>query len=205
MTSSLLATSGLVAAGFLAWSFLEYLIHGLLSHRWRTFAGPLHLEHHRDPRRVFTSVLVWLPAASLLFVLLALAVGRHAAGALALGTLAGFLRHEHVHWRIHFRRPRSARHELLRRHHLAHHFRNPEAYHGVTTRFWDRVFGTLPASHAEDYARVAHHPPLEGRSNLGALRPRRAARTSTGGADGGRFLRQVVQPARLHDGPPDRR
>lgn len=175
MTGSLLAAGATLVAGFLAWSFLEYVIHGFLSHRWRTFASPLHWEHHRDPRRVFTSLLVWLPATALLFLLLVPALGLVAAGGFTLGVLAGFLRYERVHWRIHFRPARTAREELLRRHHLAHHFRNPKAYHGVTTRFWDRVFGTLPASYPDDYARVAHHPPLRGKSNFGTLVPRRAA------------------------------
>ena len=150
------------------------MIHGWLSHTFRTFAGPLHWEHHRDPRRVFTSVVVWLPAGVALLLALALAIGLAPAGAVAVGTLAGFLRYEYVHWRIHFRAPRNSRQERLRVHHLAHHFRDPKAYHGVTTRFWDSVFGTLPASHAEDYARVAHHGPLTGASNFGTLRPRRA-------------------------------
>ena len=61
----------------------------------------------------------------------------------------------------------------LRAHHLAHHFRNPLAYHGVTTRFWDRALGTLPAHCERDYARVADRPPLPGRSNFGQLRPTR--------------------------------
>jgi sterol desaturase/sphingolipid hydroxylase (fatty acid hydroxylase superfamily) len=34
------------AAGLLAWTLLEYVIHGLLSHRLRTFATALHAAHH---------------------------------------------------------------------------------------------------------------------------------------------------------------
>ncbi|MDX1650830.1 MAG: sterol desaturase family protein, partial [Myxococcota bacterium] len=90
------------------------------------------------------------------------------AGAAVAGLLAGFARYEYVHWRIHFRAPRSARERLLRSHHLAHHVRDASAYHGVTTRLWDRAFGTLPDRWPEDYARVADHPPLEGSSNLRA-------------------------------------
>ena len=77
-----------------------------------------------------------------------------------------------MHWRFHFRPPASERERRLRAHHLAHHFRNPRAYHGVTTRFWDRVFGSLPAECERDYAAVIDLPPLEGRSNLGQLLPR---------------------------------
>ena len=163
----------LFVLGLGAWSVLEYVIHGWLSHTFKTPAGPLHWTHHRDPRRVFTSALVWAPTSLAIFTLVALVLGAAPAAALVLGILVGFQRYEYVHWRIHFRAPRNARQELLRVHHLAHHFRNPKAYHGVTTRLWDRSFGTLPVQHREDYARVAHHVPLGGASNFGKLWPRR--------------------------------
>jgi hypothetical protein len=41
-----------------------------------------------------------------------------------------------MHWRFHFREPRSKRERLLRSHHLAHHFCNSRVYHGVSTRLW---------------------------------------------------------------------
>jgi hypothetical protein len=43
---------------------------------------------------------------------------------------------------------------------------NPRAYHGVTTRFWDRLCGSLPATASVDYERVAGYAPLRGSSNL---------------------------------------
>lgn len=170
---SALLLPALVAAGFVAWPLVEYLIHGVLSHRLRTPAAAMHWTHHRDARRVFTPLLVWLPVALALWAAGAQLAGAAPAGAFVLGIVAGFLRYEHVHWRIHFRAPANAREELLRVHHLSHHFRNPKAYHGVTTRFWDRVFGTLPPGHRDDYRRVAHHVPLAGTSNFGRLLPRR--------------------------------
>lgn len=173
MQPSPLLLFALLVLGFGAWSFLEYVIHGWLSHTFATPAATMHWGHHRDPRRVFTSVGVWAPVALVIYTLLALAIGAAAAGAVVLGVLAGFVRYEYVHWRIHFRAPVNARQELLRVHHLSHHFRNPKAYHGVTTRFWDRLFGTLPAHHRDDYARVAHHVPLAGESNFGRLWPQR--------------------------------
>lgn len=167
------------AIGALAWTFLEYFIHGLLSHRWKTFASPLHGAHHREPRQVFTSPLAVVPSLAVLFAVGAAFLPVATALAFCAGTLAGYGRYERIHWRIHFRQPRNARERRLRAHHLAHHFRNPRAYHGVTTRFWDRVFGTLPASWPADYARFADAKPLEGRSNLREVwSPRLVARSA---------------------------
>ena len=158
----------LFGLGLAAWSLVEYAVHGWLSHRFRTPIGALHFEHHRDARRVFTSPAAWVPLAGVAFLLLP--------AAFALGLLCGFLHYEYVHWRIHFRSPRSVREERLRAHHLAHHACSAKAYYGVTTRFWDRVFGTLPRTWRADYAGVAAHTMLEGPSNFGTLWPRRTIR-----------------------------
>lgn len=163
----------LYVAGLLAWPLVEYTIHGFLSHRLRTPISPLHWGHHLAPRRVFTSPLAWVPAVGGVYWLAAWALGGVAGAALVAGTLTGFFRYEYVHWRFHFREPRNERESLLRAHHLAHHFRNAKQYHGVTTRFWDRVFGTLPGDYGRDYAAVRGVPPLAGVSNLGQFIPRR--------------------------------
>jgi sterol desaturase/sphingolipid hydroxylase (fatty acid hydroxylase superfamily) len=157
---------GLLLAGFLFWGLLEYTIHGLLAHRWKTFVSPLHWNHHRDPRNVFTTPIAVLPITLLLFGATTLVASALQASCFVVGVLAGFSRYEWMHWRFHFRAPRNNRERLLRSHHLAHHFCNPRIYHGVSTRFWDRVFGTLPAGWEKDYARVAERAPLEGRSNF---------------------------------------
>ncbi len=153
-------------AGLLLWTFIEYLVHGILSHRFRTFVSPLHGSHHKEPRAVFTSVLAWGPIAVAVFAAAIAGLGVSLGLALGGGVLAGFLHYEWFHWRIHFRQARTPRQRKLRNHHLAHHFRDAGSYHGVTTRFWDHVFGTLALGEAEDYAQVADHPPLPGASNF---------------------------------------
>lgn len=160
------------AAGYAAWGLVEYLIHSVLSHRFRTFVTPLHWVHHREPRNVFTSPLAVLPSLVAVWAAVAWLAGAAPAAALTLGLVVGFARYEHFHWRLHFRTPRNDRERLLREHHLAHHFVNARAYHGVTTRLWDRVFGTLPDTAREDYARVANGAnwaPLDGHSNLAEI------------------------------------
>lgn len=161
------------AGGLALWPFVEYGIHGVLAHGLRTPVSPLHWAHHKAPERVFTSPLAWLPGMALVFAGLASWIAVPHAAALTGGLLAGFLHYEYVHWRIHFRTPRSERQARLRAHHLAHHYRNPRAYYGVSNRLLDRAFGSLPSSWSEDYAAGAEHPPLAGRSNLGQLVPRR--------------------------------
>jgi len=165
----MLADAVIFAAGVFAWTLLEYVIHGVLGHAHRTFVSGLHEVHHRDPRAVF-ALGAWVPVA----VVLAggFAFFGAAAGVIFLGGVAaGFAGYEFVHYRIHFSRPVCALEEGLRARHLAHHFKEPDAIFGVTTRLWDVVFGTEPAA---DRMRVLADvgkaiAPLSGRSNLGRV------------------------------------
>jgi len=167
MTSRLVFEAGsAVCLGILAWTLIEYAVHGPLSHGWKTFVSPLHWRHHRQPRNVFTSPLAAIPVAASLFAASAAIVGPAYAGVFVGSIVAGFIHYEYAHWRIHFRTPRSERERRLRSHHLAHHFTNPRAYWGVTTRIWDRAFGTLPASWKDDCAKFDRMEPLTGPSNL---------------------------------------
>jgi sterol desaturase/sphingolipid hydroxylase (fatty acid hydroxylase superfamily) len=168
---------GTFAAGLFAWTFIEYLIHGWLSHTFRTFAGPLHAVHHRDPGAVFT-IGAWLPIATAYLV--GLAIFCMTAGMIFFsGIVAGFIAYETIHYRIHFRAPRAGIESHLRARHLAHHQSNPDATFGVTSELWDLIFGTEPlgAEAARRRALAAMTAPLSGRANLYKLAgfiPRRA-------------------------------
>lgn len=160
--------AGFFALGFWIWGFIEYLIHGILSHRFKTPVAKMHWEHHRNPRRVFTSPLAALIVSPLLWFGFSFLVDGVNAAFIILGVLLGFAHYEYTHWYIHFREPKTVRQRRLRDHHLAHHFCNARLYHGVTTHFWDKVFRTLPDAQlqAEHYAKASKTPVMEGQSNL---------------------------------------
>lgn len=165
------AQIAIFAAGLLGWTFLEYAIHGWLSHRLHTFATPLHAAHHRNPHAVF-ALGAW-PAAAAAAAALVLGLGLGAVSVFYLGLLSGFAAYEAIHYRLHFARPRNRWEASLRRHHLAHHLEDSGRCFGVTTRLWDRVFGTdLPAVRPG----LDEIAPLTGPSNLGTLAAFAAAR-----------------------------
>ncbi|HQD13549.1 MAG TPA: sterol desaturase family protein, partial [Chitinophagales bacterium] len=57
--------------------------------------------------------------------------------------LAGmYFLYEYTHRVFHIREPLIRYGLKMRKHHFYHHFGNPKLNHGVTTAFWDRVFGT---------------------------------------------------------------
>ena len=66
------------------------------------------------------------------------------ASGLAVGMMAGFFWYGVVHHAIHHRKPRiiATRLLLASRRHAQHHYSHEAGNFGVTTSFWDHVFGT---------------------------------------------------------------
>ncbi len=137
----------LLIAGAFTWSCLEYLIHRFLGHglKGRIRVSREHLAHHSDPN--YFTPTVQKVALGLVFGVVIFALGRLLLGnALALTFCVGFLSaygfYEVLHRRIHTHAPLGRYGEMVRKHHLSHHFTDARLRHGVTSRIWDRVFGT---------------------------------------------------------------
>lgn len=147
------AALGLAAAGALAWTLAEYWLHRTLFH-WQPKSpwGPrlhffLHGVHHampHDPYRLVMPLFVSIPLFFAFLGFWQLTLGPWAPGFHA-GFVLGYVAYDLTHYFVHHGRPRSRWMRLLRGHHMSHHFnrQQQERRFGVSTRLWDRVFGTL--------------------------------------------------------------
>ena len=134
-------------AGVAAWTLIEYLLHRYVFHHLPIIER-MHEDHHADPRGLIGSP-VWLSLmiyALGLFPALWLALGANLASAVGAGLVAGYLWYLVVHHAVHHWAidERSWLYGARIRH-LMHHYRSDECSFGVTTGFWDYVFGTVPA------------------------------------------------------------
>lgn len=59
------------------------------------------------------------------------------------GFMTGYLLYTYVHFSVHKRRVPSFL-KTQYRHHALHHYKYPEKAFGVSSTFWDHVFGTMP-------------------------------------------------------------
>jgi sterol desaturase/sphingolipid hydroxylase (fatty acid hydroxylase superfamily) len=148
---SLPALIGLFATGVASWSFLEYLIHRFCFHLapnnriGLVFAYLVHGVHHafpEDRRRWVMPPIVSAPVV-LMFYFSLHALNAQLYGPVLAGGIAGYLWYDLFHYAIH-RGPMKFRIlNVLRKHHLQHHFATPEIKFGVSSPFWDHVFGTI--------------------------------------------------------------
>lgn len=148
---------GLFAAGVLAWTLLEYVLHRWVFHfrpdprseLQRDVAFLIHGVHHDwpyDADRLVMPPVVAICIALVVGVPMRAAVGAALFPGLFAGLVAGYLWYDLTHYAVHHLRQHTRAGKLQRRNHLVHHFTQPDARYGVTTPLWDICFGTYPAS-----------------------------------------------------------
>jgi sterol desaturase/sphingolipid hydroxylase (fatty acid hydroxylase superfamily) len=116
--------------GLVAWTLAEYITHRFVLH---AIAPVQHGIHHARPRDAVDKIFwqIWL-AFAVLYPMLG--------GAIMAGVLVAYAWYLLVHYCAHHHStilPAS-----VLKHHLDHH-RFANRNYGVTTKFWDRVFGTM--------------------------------------------------------------
>lgn len=140
------------AWGVIFFTFFEYIMHRYLYHiddsgsdRMKRFAERYHGIHHdypQDKERLIMPPLVWSILVLLLLGLTTLIGGKIGFSFLA-GLLTGYLGYIFVHYQVHTSNPpKWMKSRML--HHAKHHYQYEDKAFGVSTTFWDKVFGTMP-------------------------------------------------------------
>lgn len=130
--------------GLAGWTVIEYALHRFILHGMEPFRR-WHAEHHQRPQALICAPTVF--SASLITVLIFLPAwalgGIWVSCAVTLGVLIGYLAYAITHHATHHWRADNA---WLRRvkinHALHHHEALPPGAYGVTSPFWDYVFGS---------------------------------------------------------------
>lgn len=140
------------ALGLFVWTFAEYILHRWVFHfkpigpKTKFLIFVIHDNHHEDPNDPTRLVMPPLPAivlASLFYALFQALLGPVAVQPFFAGFLVGYLAYDYTHYAIHFFRLQGPWGKLVKRHHMDHHFIPEGAKWGVSSPFWDYVFGSM--------------------------------------------------------------
>ena len=131
--------------GLVFWTLLEYALHRVALHHMPYFS-PMHGLHHASPLALIGTP-TWMSVSILVSAVLIpawLSLGFMVADGLTIGIMLGYFWYGTVHHVIHHRANDSSPSYFndLRAWHLRHHYSPKNGNFGVTTRFWDHVFGT---------------------------------------------------------------
>lgn len=131
--------------GWFVFSFIEYVIHRWVFHVQACFMNPIHMDHHHFPRKPTALPFFTSPGAALiLWSLFVIPLGHEMACLFLCGLMSGYVYYSLIHHVEHHARISALPFRWLRKMGAAHlvHHRHADANFGVSTAFWDRVFGT---------------------------------------------------------------
>lgn len=138
--------------GIFTFTFVEYMVHRFVFHMEITNkikekiqygAHGVHHEYPNDEGRLVMPPLLSLPLSTLLFFIAYLIAGNFAFAFMA-GFFTGYGLYLFVHYIVHAWKMPKNNFKTLWLYHNIHHYQNEEVAFGVTSHFWDRVFGTMP-------------------------------------------------------------
>ena len=146
-------------AGMVVWTFAEYNVHRFLFHLrprapWQErMVFLLHGIHHYQPHcktRLVLPPALSVPMAAIFFAFFYLILSVLLSASpwvlpVFAGFLTGYVIYDTIHYATHHAVMRGRALKFLKKHHMFHHFKTPNARYGVSSPWWDYVYGTLPA------------------------------------------------------------
>jgi sterol desaturase/sphingolipid hydroxylase (fatty acid hydroxylase superfamily) len=145
--------------GLFIWTFSEYTLHRFLFHYKPK--GPIakkifflfHGVHHAQPQcktRLVMPPVLSVPLSFVFYWLFSTIVGSLIGAPtwvapVYAGFTIGYLIYDLTHYATHHFAMRSGVLKYLKRYHMQHHFKTPDARYGVSSPLWDIVFGTKPS------------------------------------------------------------
>jgi sterol desaturase/sphingolipid hydroxylase (fatty acid hydroxylase superfamily) len=147
-----IVTLALVGLG--SWTAIEYVLHRFVLHGLQPFRR-WHGEHHSQPTALICTPTIL--SATLIVVLVflpSLLLGDlWSACALTFGLLSGYLGYAITHHAIHHWHADNVWLKNRKRWHALHHHNEQPGCYGVTSAFWDHVFGSTHQTTPVDYAK----------------------------------------------------
>ena len=141
----------LFVTGLFAFTLFEYVLHRYLYHLapstprrakiQYTFHG-IHHEYPKDKTRLAMPPALAIFVAAFFFGLFFLLM-REAAYAFFPGFLVGYSGYLATHFIVHAYAPPKNFLKQLWVNHSVHHYKNPESNYGVSSPFWDYIFGSF--------------------------------------------------------------
>lgn len=135
--------------GLFIWTFFEYAVHRFIFHynatskigkRFHFIAHGVHHDYPQDATRLVMPPSVSIPLALLVYFILYLIFGPVELAPVFTGFVLGYLVYDMAHYSVHHWNWKNAYFQRIKKHHMDHHFRDPDTGFGFTSDIWDQVF-----------------------------------------------------------------
>ncbi|MBD3628507.1 sterol desaturase family protein [Cyclobacterium sp.] len=138
--------------GYVLFTLMEYLMHRYFYHmnpnntwkgRIQYSVHGIHHDYPKDKKRLAMPPILSAGYAILLYYLFYFLIADYVYYFLP-GFLLGYAAYLSIHYIIHAFQPPKGPMKVLWINHAIHHYKDPDVAFGVSTPFWDYVFGTSP-------------------------------------------------------------
>ncbi len=147
----LITISTLIVFGIFVWTITEYSLHRFIFHfnaksefgkRIHFIFHGVHHDYPMDSRRLVMPPSVSIPLAALFYYLFSLIFGTLLVAPFFVGFIAGYLFYDLTHYAVHHFNIHNKFWLALKKHHIRHHFQDPDKGYGVSSPLWDKIIGT---------------------------------------------------------------
>ncbi len=148
---SFLTSLAMFFIGLIAFTWVEYLIHRYLFHmdtytklraKLQYTMHGVHHEYPKDKDRLAMPPLLSITISTLLLFLFRLVLGDMVFSFLP-GFLVGYALYLAIHYMVHAYPPPKNYFKKLWINHSIHHYKNGDRVYGVSSPFWDHIYGTM--------------------------------------------------------------
>ncbi len=142
----------LILGAIFLWTFIEYTGHRFVFHsKPKSALGKkmlyvIHGAHHdypNDPKRLVVPPVVSLLGGVLLYWMSYTMFGRVYASPFFASLVLAYLIYDWFHYVSHHVKVKNKYVRMLIKHHLEHHYKDPDSGYGFTTKFWDVIMNTM--------------------------------------------------------------
>lgn len=137
--------------GLAFWTLAEYILHrwvfhfepkGKFGQRLHFIFHGVHHDYPKDRLRLVMPLSASIPMAWIIYLIFSLFFTEFHLAAFFAGFLLGYLIYDECHYAIHHANFKSGLLKKIKDHHMLHHYSDPEKGFGVSSYFWDKVFGS---------------------------------------------------------------
>ncbi|MHB8580331.1 MAG: sterol desaturase family protein [Ignavibacteriaceae bacterium] len=141
----------LILFGVFVWTLTEYSLHRFIfHHKFHSHFGErihfifhgVHHDYPMDSRRLVMPPSVSIPLAALFYYLFYLIFGPSLVAPFFVGFLTGYLFYDMTHYAVHHFNIHNKFWLAIKKHHIRHHFQDPDKGYGVSSPMWDKIIGT---------------------------------------------------------------
>lgn len=139
--------------GMFHWTFLEYSLHRFVFHMenvipdnkyWITLHFIFHGVHHAFPMdkdRLVFPIVLGVPMYYIIYWVFTLFYPIRLINTMSAGVIFAYMCYDMGHYYLHHSQPLKIV-EYRKKYHMYHHYKDPDNGYGITTSFWDKIFGT---------------------------------------------------------------